>query len=212
METLGSRLRRAIQEGPRGLSIRAFQGEMEERLRDTGVRGFTYPSINSYLNDETSPSLEFLEHAAEVLWVRLAYLAAGEGPMTGGEIDQDVAAVLHAMGLPADSGPHPWAQPVAEVVRKIGGGTRWSEAMGFDAHSTTTPVSERPSSLEGRDLLAEIGRALAGPLNALHVDGERMTYDALSSYILAMVPALMALAPEVRRQMELERRSNQEED
>lgn len=54
---------------------------MEDRLKDTGVDGYSYPSINEYLKGSVSPRLELLSHAAEVLEVRLAWLASGDGVM-----------------------------------------------------------------------------------------------------------------------------------
>ncbi len=62
----------------RDMSIRAFQGEMKRR----DVPGASYPTIHRYLKDETSPTLDFLHSAAEVLDVRAAWLATGEGTPT----------------------------------------------------------------------------------------------------------------------------------
>lgn len=82
MDTFGQRLRRAIEEWG---SIRAFQRAMEERLADTDVDGYSYPSINEYLKGEVSPRLAFVEHAAAVLGVRPAWLVTGDGEPTDAE-------------------------------------------------------------------------------------------------------------------------------
>ncbi|MBI4539485.1 MAG: helix-turn-helix transcriptional regulator [Gemmatimonadetes bacterium] len=70
------RLREAID--LRGVSVRAFHREMTGRR----VAGSSYPTIHRYLSGRTSPSLEFLREAAQVLGVREAWLAAGEGGPT----------------------------------------------------------------------------------------------------------------------------------
>lgn len=181
--TTGNRLRRAIEEGPGEFSVRGFQREMEARLKDTGVRGYTYPSINSYLHDETSPSVAFLEQAADVLGVRLSYLAAGSGPMTGG-IDPDAleTKVLRGLGVGADSAHHPWADALDEARRRL------------EPDGVEFPLDE------ARDVTDEIIEALRGPLDALKIAPERMGWDAFNDYLLTMVPALLALAPEYERQ------------
>lgn len=101
--TVGERLRKAItehwvrQEGER-TSIRAFQEEMERRAKDPQVAdpqwgrgrpgpGVSYPSINAYLQDEATPSLEFLKEAADVLGVRHEWLAFGDREPTVSETE-----------------------------------------------------------------------------------------------------------------------------
>ena len=101
-ESVGKRLREAITEHwvrPEGgnTSIRAFQRQMEARAEDPRavdleegkkLRGVSYPSINSYLKKGgTTPSLDFLKEAADVLGVRHEWLASGHGSPTTSETE-----------------------------------------------------------------------------------------------------------------------------
>lgn len=74
--TRGERLRAAIERSE--YSIRAFQRAMEAK----DVSGSTYPTINAYLKDESTPSLEFMEEAADLLAVRPEWLAFERGEPT----------------------------------------------------------------------------------------------------------------------------------
>lgn len=59
------------------MSKRKFQREMAKTATD----GSSYPAIHRALTGETIPSVPFLEHAADLLTVRRAWLAVGDGPM-----------------------------------------------------------------------------------------------------------------------------------
>lgn len=74
--TFGSRLRYAINQSE--YSIRGFQEEISGAV-DGGI---TYPTINSYLKDDTEPRRDFVEAAAKILGVRSAWLAFGDGEPT----------------------------------------------------------------------------------------------------------------------------------
>src|SRR5688572_11810781 len=60
---------------------KAFQRLMRERMGDRGG-GTSYPAVLGYFAGRTSPSVEWLENAADVLGVRAAWLAFGEGAET----------------------------------------------------------------------------------------------------------------------------------
>jgi hypothetical protein len=114
-DTVGKRLRWAIVRRPamgKKRGVRAFQRAIEERagkLEKKGRRlpGITLPSIMTYLNDVTTPSIEFLHEAASVLDVREAWLAFGEGERTEAEQRGRDAAVDSLMtGLAGDSETH----------------------------------------------------------------------------------------------------------
>jgi transcriptional regulator with XRE-family HTH domain len=83
--SFGGRLRRAIKEA--GLSIRRFQMAMEKEE----VPGSSSPAVFRYLNDRTSPSVEWAAAAARLTNVRLAWLLAGEGAPSV----RDLADVAH---------------------------------------------------------------------------------------------------------------------
>lgn len=74
------RLDRAIaewKESGKGKGKRAFARAMKER----GVRGATYRTLLNYLEPKTTPSPKWTEEAADVLGVRIGWLAQGEGKM-----------------------------------------------------------------------------------------------------------------------------------
>lgn len=76
-ETLGQRLRDAIENWG---SIRSFASV----LRDKGLsgKGATRAMVHRYLADESTPPLEFIRTAAEVLGVREEWLRDGRGERT----------------------------------------------------------------------------------------------------------------------------------
>lgn len=94
LNTIGERLRWAIGQRPRDgrqRGVRKFQRDIQARSieradqGERGIPGVTLPSIMTYLNDETEPSVEFLREAARVLAVREEWLAFGEGFPTAAE-------------------------------------------------------------------------------------------------------------------------------
>jgi hypothetical protein len=87
-ETFGSRLRQAIEKSD--FSFRAFQREVSSRV--TG--GITYPTINSYLKDETEPRRDFIEAAAAILGVWGSWLAFGVGPRTDEEAASEERQIM----------------------------------------------------------------------------------------------------------------------
>ncbi|CAN5188110.1 hypothetical protein BH24GEM2_BH24GEM2_13810 [soil metagenome] len=85
--TVAERLRHAIEKGtgPGAGSIRKFHKWISEE----NVPGTSYPVIHRYLKGTAKPPVEFLEVAADLLGVRLAWLVLGEGKPT--ELEQWVA-------------------------------------------------------------------------------------------------------------------------
>lgn len=81
---VASRFREAIEDSEYG-SIRQFQKAVHPIAQERGVRGSSYSMVHQYLQGEATPSLEFVEVAGEVLGVRPAWLAFGEGERTRGE-------------------------------------------------------------------------------------------------------------------------------
>lgn len=84
---------------------------------------------------------------------------------------------------------HPWTGPLADVLRRF-------------QPSSTEPVRFPLGSGVGVEAVAE---ALAGPLDALDVDVERMGFDEVDDYVLSMVPVLMSLADSPARRGPRER-------
>ena len=103
MDGIAKRLQREIDrlkpEGKRrGIGLFKWKMEMLSRARvaagEKPIPGISYPSIRSYLDGETVPSLEFLYAAAEVFGVRPAYLIMGEGPRTEREVEGAAPSIL----------------------------------------------------------------------------------------------------------------------
>lgn len=108
LNTLGKRLRWAIERRPadgREKGVRKFQRDLHDRadeLREQGEKlmGTSLPSIMSYLNDDGTPSLPFLQEAADLCGVRAAWLAFDDGePIDTWEATR-VAAAQVAVGGP----------------------------------------------------------------------------------------------------------------
>lgn len=77
------RLRRALEKGPRPMSVRTL-GEVEiQREPYRHIRGATYAGVRQYVEGKVrNPRIELLKAFAEILGVRFEWLAYGEGPMT----------------------------------------------------------------------------------------------------------------------------------
>lgn len=75
---IGERMLEAIE--ARGMSIRSFHLALHAKK----IRGSSYASVHNYLKGRREPPFEFVSAAAEVLEIRLAWLASGEGAMTEG--------------------------------------------------------------------------------------------------------------------------------
>lgn len=85
---VASRLREAIKDSKFG-SIRQFQKAIHPVAQEREVRGSSYSMVHQYLQGEATPPLEFVEIAGEVLSVRPAWLAFGEGRRT--EVEEVIA-------------------------------------------------------------------------------------------------------------------------
>jgi transcriptional regulator with XRE-family HTH domain len=210
--TVGERLRNRLEKA--GLSVREFHRRMDE----LGVSGSSYPNIHRYLADRADPPLEFLRQAAKLLGCRFPWLVAEQGlpteeeeraedrafvqkatlsAMAGGEgtlrvgdifrvvpnvptIEELNRQVTEALGLPEEEHPT-WGSALIEVGHQLGGTTRADLEASWD----------------------RIGKALYGPLAAFEVEPREMEeHNRLSAYILAMIPALLVVASERRRQAE----------
>lgn len=95
-EQIGERLRQAVERHP-DLSIRKFQQAMDEY---DDVKGTTYATVHSYLSGKTTPSLEFLEVAAEVLDVPRRWLVLGEGSPS--DVEEGLEKAEEGAGEPPD--------------------------------------------------------------------------------------------------------------
>jgi hypothetical protein len=82
--TVGDRLRWAI-EDYNYLTIKAVNELIKPKLKERKVRGVSHQSINDYLHDKVTPRIDFLAVAAEVLDVRVEWMAFKSGEPTVAE-------------------------------------------------------------------------------------------------------------------------------
>ena len=77
MTDLAKRLRA---EAERYGSVRKFQRDVEKLLKASGDKGGSYRMVRDYVSGDRVPRTEFLRAAAELLDVRLEWLATGKRP------------------------------------------------------------------------------------------------------------------------------------
>jgi hypothetical protein len=90
-----------------------------------------------------------------------------------------------------------WAAPLAELRRRV-----WWNYM---VTSDSTEMHEDTNAAEGW-----IGAALKGPLKAFGIDPEQMDPDAFGDFVTTMIPPLIALAVEQRKQLDNKASERQE--
>jgi transcriptional regulator with XRE-family HTH domain len=207
--TISDRLKQLLAE--RKWSTRRFQEEVRDRAGE-GTRGVSYASVWEYVEGRTDPPLSFLRVAAEVLGVREAWLASGEGPQTdkhaaevhvaslvGAEVAAEVLGAMRG-AFACDSPDGRWIETDAftraalvHAWRRRCDGLRWRGAP---------PASEAPESRDEEAVLdprrvhvaREIGEALRGVLDALDLDANRMSQEVREDFVMGMVQAFTAVA------------------
>ncbi|MBA3340446.1 MAG: hypothetical protein H0W30_01205 [Gemmatimonadaceae bacterium] len=226
--TIGERLGMYVGDGPdKTMSIRSFAAEMLKRR--PRPKGSTRAMIHRYLAGATPPS-EFTSAAAQVLELNPEWLAfeighptpahaeaaavsSGAAPRGADWKRESAARLLHTifqfMRVPQSTEdvqwwrspesliPH-WVAPLGEVrLRLVLGGTyNVRDLLGM-----RDPRGDLPgSSYIDPHIERDIGAALKGPLDVFRVDPNRMEGDTLGDYITAMVPVLLAIEAEQRRQ------------
>ncbi len=177
------RLRSALE--LRGRSIRGFQHEMHER----GVPGSAYASVYAYVHGRTTPPLDFLEAAADVLGVRRAWLLAGEGAPTEaqGERDKAMAAVAHAL-------PRILYRPLARACPAFERADDTARLFVAAVWQRLLPATFAEESVdEAAQATEALGRALQAPLDLLGVDGRKLMDAEANAYFGAIASALNAV-------------------
>jgi transcriptional regulator with XRE-family HTH domain len=203
--TLGERLRAAIEQ--KEISVREFHRQMDGR----GVPGSSYPNIHRYLADKAEPTLDFLRHAAELLVVRYEWLSVDAGPML--EDEKQAETELDAISLAAamtmkrspteELGREYWEDALRDRDSVLQG---WARRGAVFMTQSYMPYWVAPfASLRQRLGVdrEQLGEVLAAPLRALGLNPAQLNRsrgEPLATYIIAMVPVLMALAPEVEAQ------------
>jgi hypothetical protein len=157
--TIGSRLKHAIGAWDGG-GISAMQRELQAE----GVPGSSYAMVHKYLRDKSVPPLAFLTAAADLLGVRVSWLAFGEGRRT--EEGQALAAaalsspeefaMLRGISrwFPAIERADPWDR--GAVLRT----TRACLSFFVEVEARVPPT---PAAFE--DLAHEAGKSVGAALN-----------------------------------------------
>ena len=187
-------------------SLRAFHARLAEGWRDEDGR-VSYEAVRNYHYDRDAP-VAYLARVAEVFGVRLPYLVAGEGAMTAEEQRAAEEAEGVAMAVLAgvtrsiteEQGVKYWQEAIELRDSVLVG---WARAGGMVAMTHRyMPHWVAPLAAVRRRLKLnpeQLGEVLVAPLRALGLDPTAMNRsggEALSTYIISMVPVLMALAPE----------------
>ena len=222
-------------------SLRAFHKKLVDGRKDEDgrelVEGWkdedgrvSYEAVRNYHYDREAPAA-YLARVAKVFGVRLLYLVANDGAMTDEEEQAATDADGVAMAVVAGGSKH--------IVRSINeelGLKYWQEALelrdsvlkGWAGRGGLVLMTSRymPSwvaplaTVRQRLKLdpTQLGEVLVAPLRALGIDPAEMKRnrgEALNTYIISMVPVLMALAPELDRERtaaEEDRQHDQQSD
>lgn len=186
MRSISERLRWAAQQQPREgrrRGLRLFQTRMEERaeeraeelaeeLAEEGQRelvGCSLSAIQGYVSsDGPEPSIDFLREAAQILNVRLAWLAAGDGYPTVAE----QAAAWESWKL----GPSPLEVRLRKKIydwRYLGDDARasiaaaWAALVGDRDPEEMIDEDAQATLTVGDEVARQLGRALDAPLDTL---------------------------------------------
>ncbi len=183
MRTIGERLEEALRlwerppKGKRGK--KAFQEAIKPRLQMRGGQmGITYQTILSYFEGSSTPSLEWLREAADLLSVRFDWLVLGQGEAK--EMNE-IIRVAHEQGA-RESEAHPFDRAVLEGLTAtvpLQEHLKW-EYRGLSAVAIKLGAalmergdnSERLKGLSAEEIYREAGRlvgeAVSGLLETLH--------------------------------------------
>jgi transcriptional regulator with XRE-family HTH domain len=225
MGTVGERLQKAIDDWEGGGKFAFYKA-----ISETGVRGSSRPSIDSYLSGKVKrPRLEFLEAAAQILGVSLEWLRTGQewrDPQAEEQFGEaDLDDELEAL-FPADA-EETRRRQVREMTQLLAGMARANPAL-WDlpypslllltegaGYQHLRLAGERPgypaADAEERafEVGALLGRCLAAPLDILGVDPSELSSHQLERYLTSMGHALSMVSPE-RRIEELEEGDDEE--
>lgn len=202
-ESVGERLRREIE---RWGSIRGFAERMEQEHRD--VRGASYPSIHRYLKGDRQPGARFVAAAAEVLGLRERYLATGVAPRTEEEgrdqhvirgrdpeqVQRTTSAVLDAFRESAGGarpiGVFGMDHLILAVVPEV---AAWIGRNGLALPGLDDAQDEQEGHRRYVEAARMLGRAVAGPLEALQLDATDWPETTKAQYVATLIASVMPL-------------------
>jgi hypothetical protein len=216
------RLRTALEDGPRSMSGRALSRELEELKRKEAdyahLRGISASGVHHYLTAENfyDPRRDTLTAMARVLRVRPEWLLCDDGPMTEDELRQQEQAEWKRLEKERII-----AVATGEGTIKLGDRFRISGGGPLSVYALSARITDA-LKIPKRDIpplwiwsLIEVGTRMGDPAEietAFDRIGDALATLAdafgiapadmtdLDGFMFSMVPGLMALAREARRQ------------
>jgi transcriptional regulator with XRE-family HTH domain len=211
----GERLARALQRGPKPMSVRALAELVGQRFGE--LRGASYGGIRQYAEGKVRhPRIDLLRAIAEVLGVRSDWLAFGEGSMT--EDEEQARRAEPELRTPLDKGGDWIWEAVRDGVRAgFGKGADWIMAIDGERVGARgavigrtwrvlliSPAGKALAQRQGRGKARgkgapyrtafALGRMLREPFVALQLDPTSVPDDLTDDYVFATCAALRHLA------------------
>lgn len=179
MDSISERLRWAVEQQPREgrrRGLRLFQTRMQGRAEARAKKasepelvGYSLSAIQGYISSGgPEPSIDFLKEAAQILNVRLAWLAAGDGYPTVAE----QAAWWESWKL----APSPLERRLSKTIydwRYLGDDARasiaaaWAALVGDRNPEEMIDEDAQATLTVGDEVARQLGRALDAPLDSL---------------------------------------------
>lgn len=195
--SIAQRLQDALRRS--GSDKKAFAADMRSRLGDRG--GVSYPTVLGYFDGSALPSVEWLTAAADILDVRAAWLAFGDGAMTQEQQDR---LTMRPEGDSVDDEAARVTLRVENQVRAAFGldgiGIRFSKPdpafgalmLAFEIADTTVPVAgDEPEWLSR--CANDAVEAVLSPLYRLGLEPSALPIEAYVHYLTTVMEELRYL-------------------
>jgi hypothetical protein len=193
---IAGRLQDAFQDWQRrtGGDKKSFAAEMKRRFKGRGgQKGTSYQTVLSYFDGRFVPSLEWLSEAAELLGVRLDWLALGGQPQTPEQqqeyaeffrrVESTIYGVMEEAGVSLSDLP-------ATATNLL------SLALDYTARRLRllNPAIDDTDGLAAwREAAGDVGRALVAPVMHLQLHTDEWSRTEKSNYVIHMTAALIPL-------------------
>ena len=196
------RLKRALREGPRAMSVRKLAAELGGNPKYADLRGKSYGGIRQYYEGHvTNARVELLRAIADVLTVPGDWLAFGDGSMWAEE------AVADEVGL--DALGRRWSPSRTKALKQAFGAQVPSVVHAVTAHHWRR-LDWRSSTTgepwgDADQLLESLAEAMLAPLNALGIDlSSILDIDDRAEYLMGVVPFIASVMERHIMQAEIE--------
>lgn len=190
---IGSRIREAVV--LRGMSLRALGRTLSKR----SVRGSSYAMIHRYMSGKTAPALPFLQAVAELMDVRLEWLAAGSGGMTAADERAEREREAALKGLDRQYGEE-GIRETFPAYDKLNFITRSALLQAWTLHFGMSYLEHRLGPIMAsdhamqREVGRRIGRTVRAGLIELAIDVQHVRVAQMNNYVLGLANALFALS------------------